>query len=1053
MVVLPKKRRFSPITNIESLEVRALLTAITAANLPAAIPEAGPNDTVDQADDLGASGTAVVDGSIDRNGVDVDWYSFTLEASAEVNLEATSGTLGLYNRPNFSPLDQLSPRGNRLLMQSSATDTVNAQITRKLTAGTYFIAVSGTGNSYFNPFLGDSGLAGAAGDYTLVLTSAALRESAEGDVAVLAVDSSPLDVRIDFDAALSFSAAVELIDAGGNAIPLRWTNFNSAINELQLAPKRALAAGDYTVVVKDTTGTVRLSVPVQVTENAGMSPDIGDDTPATAIELGDLEGSELVQIPGIIGDDLYYDFGSVDPAQRPGNDVDLYHFQIASASAVGLQAEVFAGRFGSNLDVGVSLYRVDSVTGHLEFVVGNNHLYNRVEATNLTYPLFTDSLIGVGLESGDYYLAVSYGQNTPSPMEFQIPGTGSGIFNPEESHSGSVGWDVGPYVLNVRLVEVSEAPKVTSVSIAEGSTLPSAPTSLTIQFDQFVNAAMLANANANSGPQFGVAGISIQDGSGHVYVPRLVAFDPVTFTAQFQMADRLPSGSYQLRIDGSGGLANVSGVTLADGPSNVVHFSLATPAAGAAGNPTVWTHDPETDSLQAVQSVGVLFRNELQSGVAFVRAAGSGSNRNNDQTDAYGFEILEKGKYQFLLSGARLSEGIALEISDIQGNVIDAAIGAGGLVASAQLGAGRYVVRIGNWPASQARGIEYQLEFRLFRHQDDPLPLFSGPAPAIGIRLVTVKDSGNSGGSGSGGIGGGSTGSGGSGGGRSGGGISNLGGSAEFTRLVDSPNDYNTSRVGLPRLNLPSNLDNLVIAIPTISSDLGSGLGNRLQVARSLRRISGSGEGLVPGRLAEFADGPMGRARRDPSDLTSNLATVRKLSRLIDSALLADRDSNDTQQAHPVSSSSPHSETTVASDQEANSFQPVELAPATGPVDGEAEQTDSNHTTGIEPQQSRLSAKAGSFNLLNDVFDYRSQTANDLVFMPSDLDRDALTDFDAGETHSAHLPDSVFAAGLSLLVASTALPRRPQSGLLKSHDNELYLTSTRGLTTSRKKFR
>ena len=1053
MVVLPKKRRFSPITNIESLEVRALLTAITTLNLPAAIPEAGPNDTVDQADDLGASGTAVVDGSIDRNGVDVDWYSFTLEASAEVNLEATSGTLGLYNRPNFSPLDQLSPRGNRLLMQSSATDTVNAQITRKLSAGTYFIAVSGTGNSYFNPFLADSGLAGATGDYTLALTSAALRESAEGDVAVLAVDSSPLDVRVDFDGALSFSAAVELIDAGGNAIPLHWTNFNSAINELQLAPNRALAACDYTVVVKDTTGTVRLSVPVQVTENDEMTPDTGDDTPATAIELGELAGSALVQIPGMIGDDPYYNFSSLDPSQRPGNDVDLYHFQIASASAVGLQAEVFAGRFGSNLDVGVSLFRLDPISGHLEFVAGNNQIYNQTEATNHIYPLFTDSLIGIGLEAGDYYLAVSHGMNTPSPFEFQTTGAGSGIFDPEESHSGSVGANIGSYVLNVRLVEIAEAPKVTSVSIAEGSTLSSAPTNLTIQFDQFVNVSLLADFGAVSGTPFGVAGISIQDGSGHVYVPRLVAFDPVTFAARFQMTDRLPSGSYQLRIDDRGGLANVSGVTLADGPSNVVHFSVTTPAAGTAGDPTVWTHDPEFDSPQTVQSVGVLFRNELKSGVAFVRAAGSGSNRNNDQTDAYGFEILETGKFQFLLSGARLPEGVALEISDIRGNVIDAAIGAGGLVASARLAAGHYVVRIGNWPASAARSMEYRLDLTTLRLLDDPLPLFSGPAPAIGIRLVTVMDSGNSGGSGSGGTGGGSTGSGGSGGGRSGGGISNLGGSADFTRLVDSPNDYNTSRVGLPRLNLPSNLDNLVIAIPTISSDLGSGLGNRLQVARSLRRISASGEGLVPGRLAEFADGPMGRSRRDPSDLTSSLATVRKLSRLIDSALLADRDSNDTQQAHPVSSSSPHSETTVASDQEANSFQPVELAPANGPVDGEAEQTDSNHTTGIEPQPSRLSAKAESVTHFSDASDSRSQTANDMAFIPSDLDRDALTDVDAGETHSAHLPDTVFAAGLSLLVASTALPRRPQSGFLNSHDNELYLTSTRGLTASRKKFR
>lgn len=206
--------------------------------------------------------------------------------------------------------DRLNPFGTRLLAQATAEDSTGVTITRSLAAGTYSIAVSGKGNSYFHPDLADSGLAGETGDYTLEFTSTALMGPVSGDPLPLAIDASPLGVRIDFGGALNFSPAVNH-EFTGTAISLSWTNYSSTINELQFAQIGRMTAGDYTAVIKDTTGTVRMTLQVHVPEVADIPADSGDDTPATAIDLGELDALGIIQVPGIIGDDPYYDSSSV----------------------------------------------------------------------------------------------------------------------------------------------------------------------------------------------------------------------------------------------------------------------------------------------------------------------------------------------------------------------------------------------------------------------------------------------------------------------------------------------------------------------------------------------------------------------------------------------------------------------------------------------------------------------------------------------------------------------------------------------------------------------
>ena len=187
-----------------------------------------------------------------------------------------------------------------------------------------------------------------------------------------------------------------------------------------------------------------------------------DDTPATAHNLGDIASQGLIQISGAIGADPFYDPSNPDPLYTPGNQVNLYHFRIDGPGRYALAAEVFAGRIGSLLDPGVSLYWL-APDGHtLDFVAGNNNTNNLTQATDGSTPLAFDAALTAGLIAGDYYIAVSSGWNTPSPQE-GMPLNWPGLFDPTVSHSGSIGFGTGPYVLNLLVQPVHESAPVAHV--------------------------------------------------------------------------------------------------------------------------------------------------------------------------------------------------------------------------------------------------------------------------------------------------------------------------------------------------------------------------------------------------------------------------------------------------------------------------------------------------------------------------------------------------------------------------------------------------------------
>src|SRR5437660_320831 len=178
-----QRRSFRPYC--EPLEGRNLLSAgALSASLPSVV-EIEPNDTLDQAQALpDPAGGVQVLGTIGRGGADatdVDWYSFTLSAAARVNLQLYrqdnhfSGILSLYNSDPGDFGDFYNPVGFRQIAQQyGATGGAEPSLIEGLTAGTYYVAVSGSGNADFQPFIPGSGYPHVTRDYRQLITSQTL---------------------------------------------------------------------------------------------------------------------------------------------------------------------------------------------------------------------------------------------------------------------------------------------------------------------------------------------------------------------------------------------------------------------------------------------------------------------------------------------------------------------------------------------------------------------------------------------------------------------------------------------------------------------------------------------------------------------------------------------------------------------------------------------------------------------------------------------------------------------------------------------------------------
>ncbi len=753
---------------------------------PEPLVEIEPNDTADVAQDLGAADgrpALAVAGQV-GDGVfgaaDVDWYIFRLDAAAHVHLtvsgeaDAAHPVLGLYNvngdRFDFS--DPFTPTGRRLLAQT-ADGSGDGFLDRDLPAGTYNVAVSGAGNADFHPFLAGSGNAGQPRFYTLGVAATPLGRGPADGPRVLAFDQaatgplarSPFVLRMQFDGELdpatvspggtvflTYNPSGAFGDGADQDVPLGTFNYQAGLSELQLLPAAPLKPGYYRLVLAGDTADGAFAVAgvdgvplgtaeyyphgrdaVRVFQVA--AGDAGDDTAPTATDLGEVAPGQIVRVAGAIGDDPYYDPAArPDEAVNPAADADMYHFRVAGPGRYALAADVFAGRIGSPLDAGISLFQADPATGALVFVDGNNNSRNAAAATNGTLPLHDDPALFVGLTEGDYYLVVTANFNTPSAADGGEPGA-NGLFDPADSHSGQNGFGAGPYVLSYGIRRDDAAPTVVAVTPEPGETLAAPPTEIVVAFSEAMNVRSLFFNAYEQSTQATVAAVYIVGADGTRYFPRLGRYDDEADEAHFLMLDGLANGAYQLHLSGGAGLTDLAGNALVGSEASadyVVSFTVAGPARGAVGDPLAWNSLDGNDDPAAPQDLGVLFPHELQTGVTVTRAAAAGA---ADTADAYRFQALQGQTYGLSLSGADLPAGVTVAVFDDAGNEVTFNE-PDGLAFTVALTPGEYVVTVAGWTAEQAATLAYELKLTLVGNGDNAPALTAGPGPAMRLRLA-----------------------------------------------------------------------------------------------------------------------------------------------------------------------------------------------------------------------------------------------------------------------------------------------------------------------------
>ncbi len=685
VVFAPPRRRYRPgfliRLSVESLECRALLNASTPA---APIPFVPPNETIDLAQDLGTPGQpSSVWGSIGDGpdgAADLTWYHFHLDDARQVDLELTTptgdqpfaGVLSLFNNDPQDFGDPYDLDGHRMLAQIQASSPgAVVEDTQDLGPGDYFVAISGAGNLDFSPVIADSGFDGASGDYELTIAATDLGLSGDGPTVIASdpapgavLDSSPLAIRLDLSGLLDPNTiipgqTVELLynpdvpsgDAPFTQVALASVNFSTAADELQLFPGAPMSPGNYVVslagnssedpsVLADPDG-IPLGEDVQNAAGADESISFqvdgvdgvagattSDDTPATARDLGDVVGAGLVQVGAAIGVDPYFspdlspDPTNPEPQFIPANQVDLYHFQVTGKGRYAMIAEVFAGRIGSPLDPGISLWELDPGDDQLVFLAGNNNTLDPTQGTDGSVPLFTDSELTMGLTAGNYDLAVADGSNTPSPIEGQPPGS-PGLFDPNQIDSAQDGYSTGAYVLNLLVQPAPTPPQVVTSSPAIGEILDRAPTQITVRFSEAMDIQELAFQAFEMTDQEALPEVYIVGSDGTIYYPRFLSYDTAANEATFQMLDGLGNGSYTLHLSGSGGLADLGGNPLVgDDPSGdcVIPFVVDGPGRAIMGDMNVGYAIASQGGQAEAQPIGVLFPDEVQAGVTITRA-------------------------------------------------------------------------------------------------------------------------------------------------------------------------------------------------------------------------------------------------------------------------------------------------------------------------------------------------------------------------------------------------------------------------------------------------
>jgi len=404
------------------------------------------DDQIYQAIDLGE-----IDRTVTRTGTidvptDVDMYRITVNTArrVEIEIDRPSGNLDSYLRV-------FDANGNEVARNDDGPtpgegSSVESFLALNLNAGTYFIAVSGFGNSSFNALTGDGDTAGSTGNYSLSVTPDVDDQTYQaidlGAISGTVTRTESIDVGSDVDMyrftvatagrvqididrpSGSLDSYLRVFDANGNEVarnddgptPGEADSFESYLD-------LNLSAGTYFIGISgfgnssynaltgdgDTFGSIgNYSLNVTLVATANSDP---DDQISEAIDLGVLSGTVSRT-------------GAIDV----GTDVDMYRFTLTTAGRVQIDID----RPSGNLD---SYLRVFDANGNE--VARNDDGPTPGEAGSL------ESYLDLNLSAGTYFIGIS--------------GFGNSSYN-AVSGGGDLTGSTGQFSLEVSLANVDPPP-------------------------------------------------------------------------------------------------------------------------------------------------------------------------------------------------------------------------------------------------------------------------------------------------------------------------------------------------------------------------------------------------------------------------------------------------------------------------------------------------------------------------------------------------------------------------------------------------------------------
>jgi hypothetical protein len=312
-------------------------------------------------------------------GNDIDVYRFALPRAGQLNLETFAQRLTGLSSTEFQ-LDSVITvfdSSGKLIARNDDYYGNDSFLQLQLNTGTYYVVVTSTGNTNFDPTIENTGFGGTThGRYELKLTF---------------TPTAPSGIR---------DTANTLLDGDGDGAPGGANNF-----WFRVAPNENLDADPEPEVIHT------LIVDKAATGTSGLLGSLTNPYRTIAAALGDTEAGDIVRIVGnggadgnlaTIADNLSYNVGF----DNLGNALsDGSKFEVPRGVTVMIDAGAIIKLRGANIDVGSSAQGIDRDSGALQVLgVPTGQLNNATDASlrdDVGAVYFTSYYTtGIGTDSG-----------------------------------------------------------------------------------------------------------------------------------------------------------------------------------------------------------------------------------------------------------------------------------------------------------------------------------------------------------------------------------------------------------------------------------------------------------------------------------------------------------------------------------------------------------------------------------------------------------------------------------------------------------------------------